>query len=130
MSGSGRRSNKRSTKKEEVGPLHGLPIAFKDLSARCRLPFHARFHDYRDANAACQDSVLVERLRKAGAIPIGKTNTPEFGMGSHTYNKVYGTTVNPFDYTKSAGGSTAAVQVPPLRAECFLSPMAVTMPDR
>src|SRR5258705_7661419 len=53
-----------------------------------------------------EDSVLVERLRNAGAIPIGKTNVPEFGMGSHTYNKVYGTTVNPFDHSKSAGGSS------------------------
>ena len=53
-----------------------------------------------------EDSVIVERLRRAGAIPIGKTNVPEFGMGSHTYNKVYGTTLNPYDRTKSAGGSS------------------------
>jgi Asp-tRNA(Asn)/Glu-tRNA(Gln) amidotransferase A subunit family amidase len=52
------------------------------------------------------DSVLVERLRQAGVVPIGKTNTPGFGMGSHTYNRVYGTTVNPYDLTKSAGGSS------------------------
>src|SRR6185295_11143397 len=52
------------------------------------------------------DSVLVERLRNAGVIPIGKTNVPEFGMGSHTYNKVYGTTRNPYNLTKSAGGSS------------------------
>ena len=45
-------------------------------------------------------------MRAAGVIPIGKTNTPEFGMGSHTFNKVYGTTVNPYDVTKSAGGSS------------------------
>jgi amidase len=53
-----------------------------------------------------EDTLLVERLRRAGAIPIGKTNVPEFGMGSHTYNKVYGTTLNPYDRTKSAGGSS------------------------
>src|SRR3989441_4233791 len=52
------------------------------------------------------DRFVVERLRAAGALPIGKTNVPEFGMGSHTYNKVYGTTVNPYDVTKSAGGSS------------------------
>ncbi len=52
------------------------------------------------------DTVIVERLRAAGAVPIGKTNVPEFGMGSHTYNRVYGTTVNPYDPTKSAGGSS------------------------
>ena len=52
------------------------------------------------------DSVLVERLRRAGVLIIGKTNLPEFGMGSHTYNQVYGTTVNPYDPTQSAGGSS------------------------
>ena len=52
------------------------------------------------------DSVLVQRLRQAGVLPIGKTNTPEFGMGSQTYNAVYGTTVNPYDLTKTAGGSS------------------------
>ena len=53
-----------------------------------------------------EDTVLVERIRNAGAIPIGKTNVPEFGMGSHTYNRVYRTTLNPYDTTKSAGGSS------------------------
>ena len=52
------------------------------------------------------DAVLVERLRHAGALGIGKTNVPEFGLGSHTYNEVYGTTRNPYDLTKSAGGSS------------------------
>ena len=52
------------------------------------------------------DSVMVERLRKAGAIFIGKTNTPEFGLGSHTYNPVYGATHNAYDPSRSAGGSS------------------------
>ena len=95
-------ADKRSTKKEELGPLHGLPIAFKDLQPAVGFPFTRGSTIYRDAMPA-EDSVLVERLRKAGAIPIGKTNTPEFGMGSHTYNKVYGTTVNPFDYHEECG---------------------------
>ena len=55
---------------------------------------------------ATTDSPLVALLRRAGVIPIGKTNVPEFGMGSHTYNTVYGTTRNPHDTTKSAGGSS------------------------
>jgi amidase len=55
-----------------------------------------------------EDSVFVERLRRAGVIPIGKTNVPEFGMGSHTYNKVYGTTVNPYDPTKSVPAIVSA----------------------
>ena len=60
------------------------------------------FKDFMPA----EDSVLVERLKQAGVIPIGKTNVSEFGMGSHTYNEVYGTTLNPYDLTKSAGGSS------------------------
>lgn len=90
---------------ETLGPLHGLPIAFKDLQPAVGFPFTRGSVIYQHAMPA-EDSVLVERLRNAGAIPIGKTNTPEFGMGSHTYNKVYGTTVNPYDHTKSAGGSS------------------------
>ncbi len=86
-------------------PLHGLPIAFKDLQPAVGFPFTRCSTIYKD-DMPSEDSVLVERLRRAGAIPIGKTNTPEFGMGSHTYNKVYGTTVNPYDHTKSAGGSS------------------------
>jgi len=87
------------------GALHGLPIAFKDLQAARGFPFTRGSPIYRDTMAE-EDSVLVERLRHAGAIGIGKTNVPEFGMGSHTYNRVYGTTLNPYDVTKSAGGSS------------------------
>jgi len=88
-----------------VGPLHGLPIAFKDLEAAIGFPLTKGSPIFKDQMAA-EDSVLVERLRRAGTIPIGKTNIPEFAMGSHTYNKVFGTTVNPYDHTKSAGGSS------------------------
>jgi amidase len=90
---------------EEVGPLHGLPIAFKDLQAAVGFPCTQGSPLFKDQMPA-EDTVLVERLRRAGVIPIGKTNVPEFGMGSHTYNSVYGTTVNPYDVTKSAGGSS------------------------
>jgi amidase len=95
----------RVARRETLGPLHGLPIAFKDLQSAVGFPFTRGSTIYKDAMPT-DDSVLVERLRKAGVIPIGKTNTPEFGMGSHTYNKVYGTTLNPFDLTKTAGGSS------------------------
>jgi amidase len=98
-------ADQRLAKREQLGLLHGLPIAFKDLQPAVGFPFTRGSTIYKDAMPT-EDSVLVERLRKAGAIPIGKTNTPEFGMGSHTYNKVFGTTVNPFDHTKSAGGSS------------------------
>jgi len=60
------------------------------------------FRDFMPA----EDSVLAERLKRAGVIPIGKTNVSEFGMGSHTYNEVYGTTLNPYNPAKSAGGSS------------------------
>jgi amidase len=98
-------ADRRLASNEPVGPLHGLPIAFKDLQPATGFPFTRGSpifaNDYPSA-----DAVIVERLRGAGAIPIGKTNVPEFGMGSHTYNTVYGTTVNPYDTTKSAGGSS------------------------
>ena len=98
-------ADRQVAKRELLGPLHGLPIAFKDAQPAVGFPFTRGSTIYK-TTMPTEDSVLVERLRKAGAIPIGKTNTPEFGMGSHTYNKVYGTTVNPFDHTKSAGGSS------------------------
>ncbi len=92
-------------RREKVGPLHGLPIAFKDMEAAVGFPWTRGSRIYGN-DMPTEDTVLVERLRKAGAIPIGKTNVSEFGMGSHTYNKVYGTTLNPYDLTKSAGGSS------------------------
>jgi len=95
----------RLARGEAVGPLHGLPIAFKDLVAAVGFPFTRGSLIFKD-DMPSEDDVLVERLRKAGVVPIGKTNVPEFGMGSHTYNKVYGTTLNPYDLTKSAGGSS------------------------
>lgn len=93
-----------------VGPLHGLPTAFKDLEPAVGFPQSKGSPIYRDLMPAA-DSVLVERIRKAGAIPIGKTNVPEFGMGSQTYNRVYGTTLNPYDRTKTAGGSSGGAAV-------------------
>ena len=93
------------TRGDAVGPLHGLPTAFKELESAVGFPFTKGSPIFKDQLAA-EDTVLVERLRRAGAIPIGKTNVPEFGMGSHTYNNVFGTTRNPYDRTKSAGGSS------------------------
>jgi len=86
-------------------PLHGLPIAFKDLQPAVGFPYTRGSLIYKDFKPT-EDSVLVERLRRAGALAIGKTNTPEFGMGSHSYNRVYGVTRNPYDPSKTAGGSS------------------------
>ncbi|MGW8396882.1 amidase [Streptomyces lydicus] len=89
----------------EVPPLHGLPIAFKDthLTRGMRTTFGSPlFADH----VPDEDDVVVERLQRAGAIRLGKTNVPEFAAGSHTFNRVFGTTRNPYDPTRSAGGSS------------------------
>jgi amidase len=98
-------ADQRAARGEALPPLHGLPIAFKDLQPAVGFPFTSGSPIYKDTMPD-EDSVLVERLRRAGVIAIGKTNVPEFGMGSHTYNEVYGTTFNPYDVSKSAGGSS------------------------
>ena len=98
-------ADQRLARGEPVGALHGLPIAFKDLQPAAGFPCTRGSPIYKDDRPQV-DSVLVERLRAAGAIPIGKTNVPEFGMGSHTYNRIYGTTLNPYDLRKTAGGSS------------------------
>jgi amidase len=90
---------------ETPGPLHGLPTAFEDLQPAVGFPNTRGSPLFRDARSPA-DSVLVERLRAAGALGIAMTNVPEFGMGSHTYNAVYGTTLNPWNLAKSAGGSS------------------------
>ena len=99
---------------EAVGQLHGLPIAHKDLveTKGMRTTYGSPiFKDFVPE----QDALIAERLKKAGAITIGKTNTPEFGAGSQTYNEVFGETLNPYDTTKTCGGSSggAAVAIVP-----------------
>jgi amidase len=98
-------ADRRLARSDEVGPLHGLPFAFKDLDAAVGFPLTRGSPIFKNFMPS-EDSVLVERLRCAGVLPIGKTNVSEFGMGSHTYNEVYGTTFNPYDLTKTAGGSS------------------------
>jgi amidase len=89
----------------DLGPLAGLPVAHKDLvpTRGVRTTFGSRI--YRDF-VPDADAILVERLREAGAIMIGKTNTPEFGAGSQTFNAVFGATRNPYDLSKTCGGSS------------------------
>lgn len=95
---------------DNLPPLHGLPIAFKDLHPAVGFPCTRGSPVFRDFMPT-EDLIIVERLRAAGVIPIGKTNVPEFGMGSHTFNPVFGTTLNPYDLTKSAGGSSGGAAV-------------------
>jgi amidase len=87
------------------GPLHGLPIAVKDLeeTAGMRTTYGSPLFA---ENVPSTDSLLVERLRKAGAVIVGKTNTPEFAAGSQTFNPVFGATRNPYDLAKTPGGSS------------------------
>ena len=93
-----------------VGPLHGLPIAHKDLQPTRGIRTTFGSPIYRDFVPA-EDSLVVERLRLAGAIVVGKTNTPEFGAGSQTFNPVFGATLNPYDRTKTCGGSSGGAAV-------------------
>lgn len=98
-------ADRRLARGERIGPLHGLPFAFKELDPVAGFPLTRGSLIFKDF-IATEDSVLAERLKSAGVLPIGKTNISEFGMGSHSYNAVYGTTLNPYDATKSAGGSS------------------------
>jgi amidase len=98
-------ADRRLARGDDVGPLHGLPFAFKELDPVVGFPMTRGSLIFKDFMPS-EDSVLAERLRRAGVLPIGKTNISEFGMGSHSYNDVYGMTLNPYDRTKSAGGSS------------------------
>lgn len=90
----------------EIGPLHGLPIAIKDLSHAQGIPTTYGCRAFSANPPAENDSPHVALLRDAGALIIGKTNTPEFGVGTLTFNDVFGTTRNPYDLDRHAGGST------------------------
>ena len=92
------------------GPLHGLPLAVKDLSNVAGLPTSQGSPAFA-GEVAAEDSLFVARMRAAGAVFIGKTNTPEFGLGSQTYNPVHGVTVNPYDTTRTCGGSSGGAAV-------------------
>jgi amidase len=105
--------------KETLGSLHGLPVAHKDLleTRGIRTTFGSPlFKDY----VPTEDDIVVNRMRLAGAIIIGKTNTPEFGAGSQTFNKVFGATRNPYDLTKTCGGSSGGAAV---SLACGLAPV-------
>jgi len=93
-----------------LGPLAGLPIAYKDLVLTKGIRTTKGSPIYADFVPG-QDSAIVERLGAAGAITLGKTNTPEFGAGSQTFNAVFGATRNPYDLTKTCGGSSGGAAV-------------------
>jgi amidase len=103
-----------------VGPLFGLPIAHKDLISTKGIRTTWGSPIYRD-HVPDVDALIIERLRGAGAITIGKTNTPEFGAGSQTFNPVFGATLNPYDLSKTCGGSSGGAAV---ALACGMMPIA------
>src|SRR5919107_1608973 len=105
---------------EEPGPLAGLPVAHKDLflTKGVRTTFGSlAYNDF----VPDHDALIVERLREAGAISVGKTNTPEFGAGSQTFNEVFGETLNPYDPARTCGGSSGGAAV---ALACGMVPIA------
>ena len=103
-----------------LGPLHGLPIAHKDLvdTAGIRTTRGSPF--YRE-HVPTSDALIVTRIRAAGAVTVGKTNTPEFGAGSQTFNTVFGATRNPYNLAKTCGGSSGGAAV---ALACGMLPIA------
>ncbi|MGX7678913.1 amidase [Jatrophihabitans sp. DSM 45814] len=110
----------RLTAGAEIGPLHGLPILHKDTHATAGIrttqgsPLFAN-------HIPDEDELIVARERTAGAISLGKTNVPEFAAGSHTFNEVFGLTRNPYDLSRSAGGSSGGAAV---ALACGMAPLA------
>lgn len=105
-----RQADARQARGEALGVLHGLPIAHKDLfeTKGIRTTSGSLVHkDYVPQS----DDLIIERLKQAGCITLGKTNVPEFGAGSQTFNAVFGATRNPYDRSKTCGGSSGGAAV-------------------
>ena len=113
-------ADEAAAKRNFKGPLHGLPVGVKDLHATrgIRTTFGSPLYKDDIPNADC---LVVEREKNAGAIVIGKTNVPEWGLGSQTFNPVFGATHNPYDLTKTCGGSTGGGSV---ALACGMVPLA------
>jgi amidase len=105
---------------ETPGPLFGLPVVHKDLVLTRGIRTTYGSPIYRD-HVPDEDALIVERLRAAGAVTLGKSNTPEFGAGSQTFNEVFGRTLNPYDPTKTCGGSSGGAAV---ALACGMVPIA------
>jgi amidase len=114
------RADELQARGAKLGPLHGLPAAHKDLQPTRGI--RTTFGSPLDRNfIPTENSLVVDRLQAAGAITLGKTNTPEFGAGSQTFNTVFGATRNPWDLTKTCGGSSGGAAV---ALACGLVPVA------
>ncbi|WP_242905484.1 amidase [Actinomadura terrae] len=104
----------------EPGALHGLPIAHKDTHATAGIRTTSGSPIFAD-HVPDTDELVIERMRAAGAIAVGKTNVPEFAAGSHTFNTVFGLTRNPYDLSRSAGGSSGGAAA---ALACGMQPLA------
>ncbi|MGB5082785.1 MAG: amidase family protein, partial [Burkholderiales bacterium] len=100
-----REAEKAVKRRAKLGPLHGVPVAIKDLTPTAGIRTTWGSTLFRD-HVPVEDAEVVLRLKAAGAIVIGKTNTPEFGAGANTVNRVFGATRNPWNTALSASGST------------------------
>lgn len=98
-------ADERLARSEPLGPLDGLPFGYKDTQVTAGIRTTWGSPIYAD-HVPETDELLVERLRASGAVTVGKTNVPEFAAGSHTFNTVFGATFNPYDLSRSAGGSS------------------------
>jgi len=105
---------------DDPGPLAGLPVAHKDLAVTKGIRTTFGSPIYRDFMPEV-DAIIVERLKRAGAVTIGKTNTPEFGAGSQTFNPVFGATRNPYNLSRTCGGSSGGAAV---ALACGMAPIA------
>jgi amidase len=103
-----------------LGPLHGLPVGVKDLFQTAGIRTTSGSPLFKDF-VPDADCLVVEREKRAGAIVIGKTNVPEFGLGSQTFNQIFGATLNPYDVTKTCGGSSGGGAV---ALACGMVPLA------
>jgi amidase len=113
-------ADESAAKGKWLGPLHGLPVGVKDLheTQGIRTTYGSPLHRDFVPDFSCR---VVQREKEAGAIVIGKTNVPEFGLGSQTFNPVFGATRNPYDLSKTCGGSTGGGSV---ALACGMVPLA------
>jgi amidase len=115
-----RQADEAQARGEELGVLHGLPIAHKDLVPTKGIRTTQGSPIYKD-HVPEQNALIVDRLQGAGALTIGKTNVPEFGAGSQTFNPIFGATLNPYDLSKTCGGSSGGAAV---ALACGMLPIA------
>jgi amidase len=113
-------ADRRRIRGETLGPLHGLPLALKDMTetAGVRTTYGARLFE---RHVPAKDALLAQRLSASGAILIGKTNTPEFAVGINTTNTMFGTTRNPWDLARASGGSSGGSAVALATGMCVLA---------